>query len=71
MRALTAARSSPPRCGSGGVAGLSAGQQYPRSRYGLIPPEGGGIYGPPNKLTYAAQRLLTRSLHGRLSFRAA
>ena len=29
-------------------------------RYGLIPPDGGGIYGPGETLTYAAQRLLTR-----------
>ncbi|HKT46508.1 MAG TPA: molybdopterin-dependent oxidoreductase [Candidatus Acidoferrales bacterium] len=30
------------------------------ARYGLIPPDGGGIYGPGETLTYAAQRLLTR-----------
>jgi len=30
------------------------------SRYGLIPPDHGGIYGPGETLTYAAQRLLTR-----------
>jgi DMSO/TMAO reductase YedYZ molybdopterin-dependent catalytic subunit len=29
-------------------------------RYGLIPPDGGGIFGPGETLTYAAQRLLTR-----------
>ena len=29
-------------------------------RYGLIPPDGGGLYGPGETLTYAAQRLLTR-----------
>ena len=28
------------------------------NRYGLIPPDGGGIYGPGETLTYAAQRLL-------------
>jgi len=28
--------------------------------YGLIPPDSGGIYGPGESLTYAAQRLLTR-----------
>jgi len=28
------------------------------SRYGLIPPDSGGIYGPGETLTYAAQRLL-------------
>ena len=29
-------------------------------RYGLIPPDAGGLYGPGETLTYAAQRLLTR-----------
>ena len=29
-------------------------------RYGLIPPDNGGIYGPGETLTYAAQRLLTK-----------
>jgi DMSO/TMAO reductase YedYZ molybdopterin-dependent catalytic subunit len=29
-------------------------------RYGLIPPDSGGVYGPGETLTYAAQRLLTR-----------
>ncbi len=30
------------------------------SRYGLVPPDGAGLYGPGETLTYAAQRLLTR-----------
>lgn len=30
------------------------------SRYGLVPPDGGGLYGPGETLTYAAQRILTR-----------
>jgi DMSO/TMAO reductase YedYZ molybdopterin-dependent catalytic subunit len=30
------------------------------ARYGLIPPDSGGVYGPGETLTYAAQRLLTR-----------
>jgi DMSO/TMAO reductase YedYZ molybdopterin-dependent catalytic subunit len=30
------------------------------ARYGLVPPDSGGIYGPGETLTYAAQRLLTR-----------
>ena len=42
-----------------GVAGLAAADRIAR-RYGLIPPDGGGIYGPGETLTYAAQRLLTR-----------
>jgi hypothetical protein len=29
-------------------------------KYGLVPPDHGGIYGPGETLTYAAQRLLTR-----------
>jgi hypothetical protein len=28
--------------------------------HGLIPPDAGGLYGPGETLTYAAQRLLTR-----------
>jgi len=42
-----------------GVAGLAAADRVAR-RYGLIPPDGGGIYGPGETLTYATQRLLTR-----------
>jgi DMSO/TMAO reductase YedYZ molybdopterin-dependent catalytic subunit len=41
-----------------GVAGLAAADRIAR-RYGLIPPDSGGIYGPGETLTYAAQRLLT------------
>jgi hypothetical protein len=29
-------------------------------RYGLVPPDGYGIYGPGETLTYAAERLLAR-----------
>jgi DMSO/TMAO reductase YedYZ molybdopterin-dependent catalytic subunit len=41
-----------------GVAGLAVANRLAR-RYGLIPPDHGGIYGPGETLTYAAQRLLT------------
>jgi DMSO/TMAO reductase YedYZ molybdopterin-dependent catalytic subunit len=41
-----------------GVAGLTAAAHLAQ-RYGLIPPDHGGIYGPGQTLTYAAQRLLT------------
>ena len=41
-----------------GAAGLTAASRIAQ-RYGLIPPDGGGIYGPGETLTYAAQRLLT------------
>jgi DMSO/TMAO reductase YedYZ molybdopterin-dependent catalytic subunit len=40
-----------------GVAGLTAADRIAR-RYGLIPPDGGGIYGPGETLTYAAQRVM-------------
>lgn len=42
-----------------GAFGLAAAARL-AERYGLIPPDGGGIYGPGQTLTYAAQRLLTR-----------
>ena len=41
-----------------GASGLAAAKLA--QRYGLIPPDGGGLYGPGETLTYAAQRLLTR-----------
>jgi DMSO/TMAO reductase YedYZ molybdopterin-dependent catalytic subunit len=41
-----------------GIAGLAAASRLARS-YGLIPPDSGGIYGPGESLTYAAQRILT------------
>src|ERR1700754_4822848 len=42
-----------------GAAGLGAAARIAQ-RYGLIPPDHGGLYGPGEALTYAAQRLLTR-----------
>jgi len=42
-----------------GVAGLAAASRIAR-RYGLIPPDSGGIYGLGETLTYGAQRLLTK-----------
>jgi DMSO/TMAO reductase YedYZ molybdopterin-dependent catalytic subunit len=42
-----------------GASGLAVAATLAR-RYGLIPPDGGGLYGPGETLTYAAQRLLTR-----------
>jgi DMSO/TMAO reductase YedYZ molybdopterin-dependent catalytic subunit len=41
-----------------GVSGLAATALLAQ-RYGLIPPDHGGFYGPGETLTYAAQRLLT------------
>ncbi len=41
-----------------GLAGLAAADRVAQ-RYGLIPPDHGGIWGPGETLTYAAQRLLT------------
>ena len=42
-----------------GATGLAAAASLAQ-RYGLIPPDGAGIYGPGETLTYAAQRVLTR-----------
>ncbi len=42
-----------------GVSGMAAAASLAQ-HYGLIPPDSGGIYGPGETLTYAAQRLLTR-----------
>src|SRR5213592_1207609 len=42
-----------------GASGLAIATRI-ADRYGLIPPDHGGIYGPGETLTYAAQRLLTR-----------
>jgi DMSO/TMAO reductase YedYZ molybdopterin-dependent catalytic subunit len=47
-----------------GVAGLAAASSLAR-RYGLIPPDCGGIYGPGETLTYGAQRLLTKHSQAR------
>ena len=42
-----------------GASGLAVAASL-ANRYGLIPPDHGGLYGPGETLTYAAQRLLTR-----------
>jgi DMSO/TMAO reductase YedYZ molybdopterin-dependent catalytic subunit len=42
-----------------GVSGLGVAARIAQ-RYGLIPPDHGGIYGFGETLTYASQRLLTR-----------
>ncbi len=42
-----------------GVVGLGAAERIAQ-KYGLIPPDHGGIYGLGETLTYASQRLLTR-----------
>jgi DMSO/TMAO reductase YedYZ molybdopterin-dependent catalytic subunit len=41
------------------ISGLAVAAKLAR-RYGLIPPDSGGIYGSGETLTYAAQRVLTR-----------
>jgi DMSO/TMAO reductase YedYZ molybdopterin-dependent catalytic subunit len=41
-----------------GVSGLAVAARL-AGRYGLIPPDSGGLYGVGETLTYAAQRLLT------------
>jgi DMSO/TMAO reductase YedYZ molybdopterin-dependent catalytic subunit len=42
-----------------GVSGIAVAAKVAAHR-GLIPPDGGGLYGPGETLTYAAQRLLSR-----------
>jgi DMSO/TMAO reductase YedYZ molybdopterin-dependent catalytic subunit len=42
-----------------GASGLAVAAKIGK-HYGLIPPDSGGIYGPGETLTYAAQRVLTR-----------
>lgn len=44
---------------SAGVSGLAVAAKL-AERYGLLPPDAGGLYGAGETLTYAAQRLLTR-----------
>lgn len=43
---------------AGTAAGLGVAARL-ADRYGLIPPDWGGVYGPGETLTYAGQRLLT------------
>jgi DMSO/TMAO reductase YedYZ molybdopterin-dependent catalytic subunit len=42
-----------------GVSGIAVAAKVAQ-HHGLIPPDAGGLYGPGETLTYAAQRLLTR-----------
>jgi DMSO/TMAO reductase YedYZ molybdopterin-dependent catalytic subunit len=42
-----------------GVLSLGAAARLAQ-KYGLVPPDGGGIFGPGETLTYASQRLLTK-----------
>ena len=42
-----------------GIGGLAVASRLAR-RYGLIPPDNGGVYGPGETMTYAVQKLLTR-----------
>lgn len=44
---------------AGGASGLAVAAKL-ASKYGMIPPDHGGLWGPGAVLTYAAQRLLTR-----------
>lgn len=43
------------------VGGLATAERLAK-RYGLVPPDGAGIYGPGETLTYACQKLLTTRL---------
>lgn len=42
-----------------GISGVAVAAKL-AARFGLVPPDGGGIFGPGETLTYAAQRILTR-----------
>jgi DMSO/TMAO reductase YedYZ molybdopterin-dependent catalytic subunit len=42
-----------------GISGVAAAAKL-ASRYGLVPPDAGGLYGPGETLNYGAQRLLAR-----------
>lgn len=44
---------------AGGASGFALATKL-AERHGLIPPDAGGVYGPGETLTYAAQRLLNR-----------
>src|ERR1700726_4562471 len=48
------------RAGGVAAAGASGLGAVLAERYGLIPPDHGGIFGVGETLTYAAQRVLTR-----------
>ena len=43
-----------------GVSGLAVAANFAK-RYGLVPPDSGGIYGPGETLTYAAQRIFCQT----------
>jgi Oxidoreductase molybdopterin binding domain len=47
---------------AGGVAGLATAARI-ANRYGLIPPDWGGVWGPGETLTYAGLHMLTSSSH--------
>jgi hypothetical protein len=49
-----------------GASGLAVANNLAQ-RYGLIPPDHGGLYGAGETLTYAAQRILTRHSWARIS----
>jgi len=44
-----------------GVGGLASAERLAK-RFGLIPPDGTGVYGPGETLTYACQRVITAHL---------
>ena len=44
-----------------GVSGLGVAASLAQ-KYGLVPPDHGGLYGLGETLTYASQRLLTQAL---------
>src|SRR5262249_16080222 len=50
---------TPGLAATAGLSGLAVASRL-AAKYGLIPPDCGGLYGPGTTLTYASQRLLTR-----------
>jgi len=55
---------------AGGAAGLAVAARI-ADRYGLVPPDWSGVYGPGETLTYACQRLLTARHSAAREFMAA
>ena len=47
-----------------GLGGVAAAERL-AAQYGLVPPDGGGIYGPGATLNYATHRLLTAGASAR------
>jgi DMSO/TMAO reductase YedYZ molybdopterin-dependent catalytic subunit len=49
----------------GGIVAVGAALETAGRRFGLVPPDAGGFYGPGATLAYAAHRVLGRNAHAR------